>query len=138
MRTPGMEDYLEQIYQLVRENGFTRISDVAAALSVNNSSVSKMAQRLVDEGYVTFEKYGRRIALTVSGLHAGEKLLRRHQLLEAFLRQLGVSEKQIEAEVEELEHHISWETLERIEHLVMVINEQSTLKTALRDRQQQI
>lgn len=138
MRTPGMEDYLEQIYQLVQENGHTRVSDVAVALSVNNSSVSKMAQRLVHEGYVIFEKYGRHIALTDSGLYAGEKLLRRHQLLEAFLRQLGVPEKQIEAEVEEMEHHISWETLERIEHLVMIISEQSALKTALRDRQQQI
>lgn len=46
MRTPGMEDHLEQIYLLTRVKGFTRVSDIAQALSVHDSSATKMAQKL--------------------------------------------------------------------------------------------
>ncbi|QTH40171.1 transcriptional regulator MntR [Cohnella sp. LGH] len=117
MTTPGMEDHLEQIYLLSLGKGYTRVSDVAEALSVHPSSASKMAQKLGESGYIEYEKYGR-ISLTRKGARVGQQLLDRHRLLERFLRQIGVPEQRIEREVEQLEHHFSWSTLELLRDLV--------------------
>ncbi len=117
MTTPGMEDHLEQIYLLSLDKGYTRVSDVAEALSVHPSSASKMAQKLGESGYIEYEKYGR-ISLTRKGARVGQQLLDRHRLLERFLRQIGVPEQRIEREVEQLEHHFSWSTLELLRDLV--------------------
>lgn len=122
MPTSGMEDHLEQIYLLSRTKGYTRVSDVAEALSVHASSASKMAQRLGESGYVVYEKYGK-VSLTGKGHRVGKQLLFRHKLLERFLRQIGVPEDQIESEVEQVEHHISWSTLGRIDELVCFFEE---------------
>ncbi|MFB9274473.1 transcriptional regulator MntR [Cohnella cellulosilytica] len=117
MTTPGMEDHLEQIYLLSLAKGYTRVSDVADALSVHPSSASKMAQKLGESGYVEYEKYGR-ISLTGKGTRIGQQLLDRHRLLERFLRLIGVPEQRVESEVEQLEHHFSWNTLELLRDLV--------------------
>ncbi|RED60517.1 transcriptional regulator MntR [Cohnella phaseoli] len=117
MTTPGMEDHLEQIYLLSLDKGYTRVSDVAEALSVHPSSASKMAQKLGESGYIEYERYGR-ISLTRKGARVGQQLLDRHRLLERFLRQIGVPEQRIEREVEQLEHHFSWSTLELLRDLV--------------------
>ncbi|MGB0090705.1 MAG: transcriptional regulator MntR, partial [Planifilum fulgidum] len=39
MPTPSMEDYLENIYKLINQKGYARISDIAEALEVHPSSV---------------------------------------------------------------------------------------------------
>jgi len=117
MTTPGMEDHLEQIYLLSLDKGYTRVSDVAEALSVHPSSASKMAQKLGESGYIEYERYGR-ISLTRKGARVGQQLLDRHRLLERYLRLIGVPEQRIEREVEQLEHHFSWSTLELLRDLV--------------------
>lgn len=123
MTTPGMEDHLERIYLLSLDKGYTRVSDVADALSVHPSSASKMAQKLGESGYIEYEKYGR-ISLTGKGRRIGKQLLDRHLLLERFLRQIGVPEQRIEGEVEQLEHHFSWSTLELLRDLVINLEEE--------------
>ena len=66
LATPSMEDYIEQIYLQLEARGEARVSDVAEALSVLPSSVTKMAQRLDREGYVVYERY-RGLELTERG-----------------------------------------------------------------------
>ena len=117
MATPSMEDYIEQIYLQLEARGEARVSDVAEALSVLPSSVTKMAQRLDREGYVHYERY-RGLALTERGLRFGKKLVRRHELLEQFLRIIGVEEENIYGDVEGIEHHLSWDAIDRITELV--------------------
>lgn len=126
MRTPGMEDHLEQIYLLSRTTGFTRVSEIAEALSILDSSASKMAQKLGKSGYVYYQKYGR-ICLTDKGLRIGRQLFSRHQLLERFLRQIGVPEEQIHSEVEQIENHFSWNTINRIHELVLFFEQNPTV-----------
>ena len=41
---PSMEDYIEQIYLLIDEKGYARVSDIAEALSVHPSSVTKWCE----------------------------------------------------------------------------------------------
>ncbi|KAA9021676.1 transcriptional regulator MntR [Niallia endozanthoxylica] len=122
MPTPSMEDYIEQIYLLIEKKGFARVSDIAENLSVHPSSVTKMVQKLDKDNYLTYEKY-RGFSLTSKGKKVGQRLVYRHELLEQFLRVIGVKEESIYEDVEGIEHHLSWESIDRIVDLVQYFEE---------------
>ena len=134
MATPSMEDYIEQIYLQLEARGEARVSDVAEALAVLPSSVTKMAQRLDREGYLVYERY-RGLELTEKGLVFGKELVRRHELLEQFLRIIGVEEKNIYQDVEGIEHHLSWNAMDRITDLVEAMKEDEEFVKRLKERQ---
>jgi Mn-dependent DtxR family transcriptional regulator len=117
MPTPSMEDYLERIYQLIDEKGYARVSDIAEGLEVHPSSVTKMIQKLDKDEYLIYEKY-RGLVLTSKGKKVGKRLVDRHQLLEEFLGLIGVQQEHIYKDVEGIEHHLSWDSITRIETLV--------------------
>lgn len=121
MLTPSMEDYLEKIYELMKEKGYARVSDIASSLAVQPSSVTKMLQKLDDNDYVSYEKY-RGIMLTDRGQRMGQLMKERHLMLAEFLRILGVSEATIQQDVEGIEHHVSPKTLESLQALVVFFN----------------
>jgi|SRR5690606_31198621 len=107
--TPSMEDYLEMIYRLSRDKKYTRINDLAVALNVQPPSATRMVRRLAKADYLKYERYGA-VELTPKGEEMGARLLRRHQTLEAFFRQLGVTENLLK-DTEKIEHSLSEETL---------------------------
>lgn len=107
MPTPSMEDYIEQIHNLMESKGYARVSDIAEALIVHPSSVTKMVQKLDKDGYLNYEKY-RGFILTTKGKKLGERLVYRHELLEEFLEIIGVDGDKIYEDVEGIEHHLSW------------------------------
>lgn len=107
--TPSMEDYVEMIYRLSRENGYTRINELSNALNVQPPSVTRMVQKLAEIHLVNYERYGV-ITLTESGRLKGSMLLMRHNIVESFLRSIGVTEGILE-ETEKIEHIVSKETL---------------------------
>ncbi|WP_332646381.1 transcriptional regulator MntR [Lysinibacillus sp. 54212] len=123
MPTPSMEDHIEQIYLLIENKGYARVSDIAEALSVLPSSVTKMVQKLDKDGYLVYEKY-RGLSLTPKGIKLGKRLVQRHELLEQFLRLIGVDEERIYDDVEGIEHHLSWNSIDRIADLVQLMEEQ--------------
>lgn len=114
--TASMEDYLEMVYRLSRENGFTRVNELAVALNVQPPSVSKMIQKMSDQGLVDYEKYGH-VVLTSEGHKMGGELLYRHQLVEEFLKIIGVSEGLLE-QTEKIEHTLSNHTLCYLDRLI--------------------
>ena len=124
MPTPSMEDYIEQIYILIDQKTYARVSDIAEALSVHPSSVTKMVQKLDKDGYLVYEKY-RGLSLTPKGNKIGKRLVYRHDLLEQLLRIIGVKEENIYDDVEGIEHHLSWDAIDRIGDLVQYFEEDS-------------
>ena len=122
MPTPSMEDYIEQIYMLIEDKGYARVSDIADALAVHPSSVTKMVQKLDKDEYLIYEKY-RGLVLTAKGQKIGKRLVYRHELLEQLLRIIGVDEKNIYDDVEGIEHHLSWNSIDRIGDLVQYFEE---------------
>ncbi len=130
MPTPSMEDHIEQIYLLIEQKGYARVSDIAEALSVLPSSVTKMVQKLDKDGFLVYEKY-RGLTLTAKGLKLGKKLVKRHELLEEFLRLIGVEEGNIYGDVEGIEHHLSWNSIDRIADLVIILEENPSLQEKL-------
>lgn len=122
MPTPSMEDYLERIYILIDEKGYARVSDIAEALDVHPSSVTKMVQKLDKSDYLDYEKY-RGLVLTDKGKKIGKRLVYRHDLLEEFMTIIGVAEENIYRDVEGIEHHLSWDAIDRIGDLVQYFEE---------------
>ncbi len=122
MPTPTMEDYIEQIYLLFESKGYARVSDIAESLSVHPSSVTKMVQKLDRESYLHYERY-RGLILTAKGKKIGKRLVDRHDLLEKFLHMIGVKEENIYNDVEGIEHHLSWNSIDRIGDLVQYFEE---------------
>lgn len=118
-----MEDYLEIIYHLIQEKGYARVSDIAEALELQPSSVTRMIQRLDEQDYVNYERY-RGLALTQKGERIGRQMRRRHRTLEQFLRSLGITDEEtVQRDVEGLEHHVSRDTLTAIQQLVTFLED---------------
>jgi Mn-dependent DtxR family transcriptional regulator len=127
-----MEDYLEKIYELMKEKGYARVSDIASSLSVQPSSVTKMIQKLDEKKLVTYEKY-RGIVLTAKGEQLGRSMKQRHKRLEEFLRILGVGEETIQRDVEGIEHHVSPSTMNALNHLVLFFEQNSECLQEFKD-----
>ncbi|MBM7097304.1 MULTISPECIES: transcriptional regulator MntR [Alteribacter] len=123
MPTPSMEDYLERIYLLIEEKGYARVSDIAESLEVHPSSVTKMVQKLDKKDYLIYEKY-RGLVLTPKGKKIGKRLVYRHELLEEFMKIIGVDGETIYQDVEGIEHHLSWDAIDRIGDLVQYFDEE--------------
>ncbi|MCA1023008.1 transcriptional regulator MntR [Halobacillus litoralis] len=134
MPTPSMEDYIEQIYILIEEKGYARVSDIAENLDVHPSSVTKMVQKLDRDQYLNYEKY-RGLILTPKGKKIGKRLVYRHELLEQFLELIGVDKENIYEDVEGIEHHMSWNSIDRIGDLVQFFHENEGYVEALREVQ---
>ncbi|WP_047984153.1 transcriptional regulator MntR [Ornithinibacillus californiensis] len=122
MPTPSMEDYIEIIYNLIESKGYARVSDIAETLEVHPSSVTKMVQKLDKDEYLLYEKY-RGFILTEKGKKVGERLVFRHELLEDFLEIIGVEKENIYNDVEGIEHHLSWNSIDRVGDLVKYFKE---------------
>ena len=108
--TASMEDYLEMIYRLSCENGYTRVHELASALNVQPPAATRMVQKLSDMRLVRYKKYDI-LALEELGKEMGSFLLMRHNAIEGFLRILGINEDDILKETEKIEHTISNDTL---------------------------
>lgn len=109
MLTESMEDYLEMIYRLEEKKGYIKAVDLAEALEIQASSVTKMIQKLDKAGFVNYEKY-RNIELTSSGKKYGEFLIWRDKTLKKFLEILSDQEN-IDEQVEGIEHYITPATM---------------------------
>ncbi|WP_216831730.1 transcriptional regulator MntR [Alkalihalobacterium elongatum] len=134
MPTPSMEDYLERIYMLIEDKGYARVSDIAEALEVHPSSVTKMVQKLDKSEYLIYEKY-RGLVLTPKGKKIGKRLVYRHDLLEDFMKIIGVTNENIYVDVEGIEHHLSWDAIDRIGDLVQYFQEDEKRINELRQVQ---
>ncbi|HEY0789670.1 MAG TPA: transcriptional regulator MntR [Chthoniobacterales bacterium] len=131
IRSPAVEDYLEQILDLINTKGYARAADIAQGLKISQASVTNMVQRLDAEGLLKYEKY-RGLVLTLAGEQLARNIMRRHKLLTNFLRMLGVDESSIYGDVEGMEHHISPQTLRAIEALVEELKTEPNLVSRIR------
>ncbi len=117
-----MQDYLEAVLLLERDNPVTRPGEIAEQLGVSNPTVTAALKKLADEGYVEHESYGY-VRLTERGQKAAQAVARRHRLLKEFLhRVLGVGEERAAEDACRLEHHISSESAERLASFVRFLD----------------
>lgn len=115
--TTAAQDYLEAIYELIKEKGYAKVVDIAERLDLSGPSVTRMVQKLSREGFLKSEKY-RGIIMTEKGKITARDMQKRHYLLREFLILLGVDSETANADAEGMEHHVSRKTLKCIEDFV--------------------
>jgi len=111
------EDHLERIANCIERKGYARVTDVAEELGLTTSTVSNMVRRLAARGLLNYEKY-RGFNLTAEGRAVAARIKARHRTLAELFELLGLETKTIEAEVEDIEHHLRPQTLAVLEKLV--------------------
>lgn len=101
------EDYVKAIFKLQEKHRPVSTNRVADKLDVSPAAVTKAFRVLVRKGLVDHEPY-HGVSITPAGRSAALEIIRRHRLLETFLHDvLGYSWDEVDAEAEQLEHHIS-------------------------------
>lgn len=104
------QDYVEAIYRLERSGTAARVVDLQAVFSVSHVTVLRALEKLEGEGLVGRQPQG--LELTAKGRQLAEACFERHELVEAFLRSIGVSAAAASHDAEGIEHHLGGETLE--------------------------
>jgi len=125
--TPSLEDYLEMIYRVCQDEGYVRINQLAKQLHVRASSATKVVQKLKELGLVEYEKYGI-IQMSAQGAEVGKYLLERHEIVHAFLSNLGVEDGLLQ-DTELIEHDISENTLAYLALFNQFLAEHPEVKT---------
>ncbi len=121
-QTPRKEDYVEIIYELIREKGYAKPVDMANNLHVTPPTVTGMLNKLRQEQLIVHEKYGG-IVLTEKGQNMAREIGQRHAILVNFLKLLGVEETTAQKDTEGLEHYIDSRTLELLAKFVEYVNQ---------------
>ena len=116
-RTDRMEDYLEVVYELVRQKGYATTVDISDYLNVSSPSVTSMMKKLDEKGFLRYEKY-RGMSLTEKGIEVAKAIHKRHGILSEFFRMIGVQNDIANEDAEGIEHHLHPETLKKLEEFV--------------------
>jgi DtxR family Mn-dependent transcriptional regulator len=119
--TMSLEDYLEAV-SFLADKGEVRVTDIASRLGVSKPSVLTALKTLEDQGFLEHKRYGT-VLLTKKGAIQASEIRERHSFLTAFLRQIvGVDAETAEKDACKMEHHLSEETLKKMQALVKGIN----------------
>lgn len=101
------QDYLKAIHRLGGAEHEVSPMKIANLLQVRAPSVTGMLRRFKERGWINY-KPGSPVQLTPTGVIAARSVIRRNQLTSLFLaRVLGLSESDVDAEAETLEHAVS-------------------------------
>src|SRR6056297_2339471 len=104
--TRSMEDYLEAILLLEKQNQEARVKDIADHLGVRMPSVTGALKNLRAKGLIDYEKNSF-ITLTGIGLEKAEEVVEKHQTLFQFLHTiLGLEAEDAEEEACRIEHSL--------------------------------
>ena len=112
-----MEDYLEVISELVELKGYATTLDVSRYMNVSAPSVTKMLQRLDENGYLKYEKY-HGIRLTSKGSSVADSIRQKHGILLEFFEILGIEHETANQDAEGIEHHLNPKTIKQLRKFI--------------------
>ncbi|MDW7971737.1 MAG: metal-dependent transcriptional regulator [Thermodesulfovibrio sp.] len=112
--TENLEDYLYDIFEILKTAPIARIKDLAKRRDVKLSSVVAAAKSLADKGLINYQKYGY-ITLTDRGFEIAKEIENKKKILYKFLTEiLKVSNDSAIRDAHKMEHDLSEETIEKI------------------------
>jgi DtxR family Mn-dependent transcriptional regulator len=119
-----MEDYLEAIYYLCRDEGVARVKAIADRLEVTNPSVVGAIRKLKYRNLVVQEPYGY-VRLTMEGEEIAGAISHRHEVLSDFLKNiLGLDHETASVDACKIEHAVSPETVRRLRAVAVFIKQE--------------
>lgn len=97
------EDYLQAIYRLSQEEGYTTNKKISEYFQISKPSVTVMIRKLNASGMLKVDK--NRISLSEKGKDEAQKVLSKHRLWEYFLTNiLKMKREHIHKQADLLEH----------------------------------
>ncbi|MGI9567515.1 MAG: metal-dependent transcriptional regulator [Nitrosopumilus sp.] len=115
-----MEDYLEIISELVELKGYATTLDISRYMNVSAPSVTKMLQRLDENGFLEYEKY-HGINLTEKGIQIAEGIRQKHGILLEFFEILGIGYDTANQDTEGIEHYLNPKTIKQLRKFVIFL-----------------
>lgn len=108
------EDILRQAIKADSEKGIS-FALITEKLGYKLSKVRKLGQNLSKEGLATLGN--KHLILSNKGRSVAEDLVRAHRLWETYLvDKVGLNDQQIHEEADKMEHHLSKEILDEVDH----------------------
>lgn len=120
MITRREEDYLEAIYNLIKEKGYARTTDIAVELDIKPASVTEMLQKLDSKGYINYRK-SEGAVLSKVGYKIGEAVRGRHEALLSLLRVLDVPEETADKDACNMEHNLHPITIVQLKKFISFV-----------------
>ena len=111
--TSAMEDYLEAVFMLQKQNGYVRCVDVAKQLRVKKPSVSRAVKELTKSGHLVKNADGA-LSLTETGLQLAEQIYEKHRFFTERLIAAGVDPIIAEQDACSIEHAVSAESFQKL------------------------
>lgn len=111
--TSAMEDYLEAVFMLQKQNGYVRCVDVAKQLRVKKPSVSRAVKELSRSDHLVKNADGT-LSLTETGLQLAEQIYEKHRFFTERLIAAGVDPKTAEQDACGIEYVISSESFQKL------------------------
>ncbi|MDF7826567.1 metal-dependent transcriptional regulator [Pontiellaceae bacterium B12227] len=109
----SLEDYLETIFFLSREDGKARPKDIAERMKVRAASVTGALKALGEKGLINYAPYAS-VTLTDEGREIASKIAGKHEaLLHFFTQVLGIEAAEAEEFACSMEHTIPDHILQR-------------------------
>lgn len=115
--TKSLEDYLETIYLLEKNDSKVKSVQIANTLAISKPAVTKAMNELKELGYILNTDYTF-IQFTEEGRMIAKKIFEKHLILKAFLVKLGVSEEVAEVDCCKIEHILSEETFHCVKNFL--------------------
>lgn len=117
----AMEDYLEAVAALKKQDGIARVRDIGRLLGVKSSSVNAALRTLSEKGFVKHEKYGY-ANLTSAGEEIACNIQGKHDLLLKFLTEiLNINDDEALQDACKMEHAISSKTFDRLTKFIRFV-----------------
>jgi DtxR family Mn-dependent transcriptional regulator len=98
--------YLKAIYVLEEDGKEASTVMLANSMGVRPASVTEIAQKLASEKLVDYSPY-HGVRLTKKGKEAAEKIVRKHRLIETFLKNTLSVKNDISGQASGMEHSLS-------------------------------
>ncbi len=109
----SLEDYLETIYFLSRDEGKARPKEIAARMKVRAASVTGALKALAEKGLINYAPYAS-VTLTSEGREVAGTIAVKHEaLLHFFTQVLGIEAPEAEEFACSMEHTIPDHILQR-------------------------
>jgi len=132
--TPSLEDYLEAIWTICLRENVARVKDIAKCMAVTTPSVVSALNVLLEKNLIKHESYGY-IELTDQGALKAKEVDEHHKLLFTLLNEIfGINAGIASKDACKIEHHLSKETVKRIEQFIQFLQEHQEEKTFFTSR----
>lgn len=119
--THSIAHHLMAVNDLLKQQGYSRVTDVAKYLNITKGSASITLKNLKERGYIE-EDLNKFVHLTEIGRQIVSVVIAKRDIIIKFLTEvLDVEEEQAKVDACKIEHLISSHTGERLLHLVQFI-----------------